>query len=79
MSPTAAMKVAAQITLTPGTVISRRISAERQRLGCDPLLDRRDLRLAEVELAEAAVDGLLLLVGQLERLEPAPALLAEEV
>ena len=79
MSPTAAMKVAAQITLTPGTVISRRISARAKRLGCDPLLDRRDLRLAEVELPEAALDGLLLLVGQLERLEPAPALLAEEV
>ena len=42
-------------------------------------LDPRDLCLAEVDLAKAPVDGFTLLHRQLHRLEPAPALEAEEI
>ncbi len=45
-----------------------------ERLGRDQALDRRDLCVQEVDLAQRRVDGLALLGGQLELGQPAPAL-----
>ena len=79
ISPIAAMNVAAQITLTPGTVISRLISAAFEGVGSDQPLDRLDLGVEELDLAQRRVDRLALLSRELELGEPVPALLAEQV
>ena len=67
MSPTQAMNVAAVCRLTPGTVISRRISREPSAASASARFDRGDLLVEEVDLAQAALDGLALVGGQLER------------
>ena len=70
MSPIAARNVAAQITLTPGTVISRRDLGRLERLTRDQSLDRGDLCVQELDVAHAAVDRLALLERQLEPAQP---------
>src|SRR5919201_5693264 len=79
MSPTQAMNVAAVCRLTPGTLISRRISAGRDRRLRQRAVDRGDLHVEEIDLTQTAVDGLALVVGQLDALEEAPAALAGDV
>jgi hypothetical protein len=78
MSPTAAMNVAATITLTPGTVISR-LTSGHDSASAAISRSTADLRVEEVDLADGGVDRLalgqrLLLLGQ-----PAAALDAEQV
>ena len=60
------MNVAAVIRLTPGTVISRLISAEPSAWSAIARSRTRDLGVEEVDLAQAAIDGLALVAGQLE-------------
>ena len=68
------MNVAAQITFTPGTVISRLISAERS---ASAQIRRSTASISESrksDLAQGRVDRLALLGGQVERGQPAPPL-----
>ena len=78
MSPIAARKLAATITFTPGTVISRGSPAVKRVLRDQPL-DRGDLGVEEIDLAQPAVDGLAFLDRQLELGQPPPALHAEQI
>ena len=79
MSPTAAMNVAATMTLTPGTVISRLIS------GQDSASAAMSCSTAAISVSRksiwrsARVDGLALLGRQLLLGQPAAALDAEQV
>ena len=50
-----------------------------QRVGGDELVDLRDLRVEEVDLAQAGIDGLALAGRQLLIVQPGPAFDAEEV
>ena len=79
MSPTAARNVAATITLTPGTVISRLTCGELERVAGDLPLDLCDLLVEELDLAQTAVDGLALLDRQLDLAQPLAAGQAEQV
>src|SRR5687768_5701982 len=79
MSPIAARNDAATITLTPGTVISRRICGERSAVARDQPVDRGDLGVEERDLAQTALERLALLDRQLELGQPATALDAEHV
>ena len=63
----AAMKVAAVCTLTPGTLISRSTSGQASACLAISRVERRDLAVEEVDLAQAAVEGQPLVDGQLER------------
>ena len=79
MSPTAARKIAAQMTLTPGTVISRLICGELQGLLGDQPLDLLDLLIEELDVAQAGLDGLILDVWQFQSPQPVPAFDPEQV
>jgi hypothetical protein len=79
MSPIAAMKVAAVITFTPRHRHQPADLGRGKGLGRDRPLDLGDLRLAELELAQAAVDGLALGGRQLDVLEPAATLDPEQI
>ena len=79
MSPTAARNVAATITFTPGTVISRLTCGEVKASRGDLLLDLGDLLVEELDLAQTAVDGLALLDRQLDLAQPFAAGEAEQV
>ena len=79
MSPTAAMNVVAVIRLTPGTVISRLIASEPSACSAIAALEDRDLAVEEVDLAQAPVDGLALVGGQLELGQPRAAAAPERV
>ena len=59
MSPTAARNVGAQITLTPGTVISRRTCADSSACRAISSLDRGDLAVQELDVAQTAGDRLV--------------------
>jgi hypothetical protein len=65
--------------LTPGTLISRRISRGVDRRLGQRAVDSGDLLVEEIDLAQTALDGLALVVGQLDALEEAPAALAGDV
>ena len=73
MSPTEAMKVAAVWTLTPGTVISRSTSGQPSACGGDLPIDRGDLGVEEVDLAQAAIEREALVDRAAQLGEPAPA------
>ena len=79
MSPTAAMNLAATVTLTPGDGHQPLDLRPAQRLGGDELVDLRDLGVEEVDLAQAGVDGLALADRQELLGQPGPALDSEEV
>ena len=66
MSPTAARNVAAQITLTPGTVISRRASGERSASSAISRSTAAISCVEELDVAQRARDRLRLLERQLE-------------
>ena len=79
MSPTAARNVAATITLTPGTVISRLTCGEPSASRAICLLDLGDLLVEELDLAQTAVDRFALLDRQLDLAQPFAAGEAEQV
>ena len=79
MSPIAAMNVAAQITLTPGTVINRLISGDSRASVAISALDCLDLGVEELDLADSGLDRLALFFGELQPCEPGTSLLAERV
>ena len=58
MSPTAARKLAAQITLTPGTGEQPPQLGRLERLARDFALDRGDLAVQELDVAQARRDRL---------------------
>ena len=66
MSPTVATKVAAENGAHPCTLISRLTSAESNRRASEPALERLDLAVEEVDLAQTAGHGLALIGGQLK-------------
>ena len=65
--------------LTPGTVINRRISGEPTAASGERPIDLGDLTVEEVDLAQAARNGLALVRRQLDALKEAPAPLAGDV
>jgi hypothetical protein len=77
--PTVAMRVAAKIRFTPGTVISRGISGQASNLLCDQSLDGGDLAVQEFNMADTGVDGLALLDGELQTGQPLAALDPEQI
>jgi hypothetical protein len=79
MSPTQAMNVAAVCRLTPGTLISRRISWEPTAASASARLTAAIFLVEEIDLAQTTLDGLALVVGQLNAREEAPAPLAGDV
>ena len=78
MSPTAARKVVAQITLTPATVISRLASGEPR---ASVAIKRSTASIPESRnsIWRSAESTLALLLGQLQLEEPTPALDPEQV
>ena len=74
-----ATKVAATITLTPGTLSSRLTSAERRCARRVSPIEHRDLERQDVDLAQAAVGGDPLLGGQRLLGQPAPTDPPEQV
>src|SRR3954464_13893965 len=79
MSPTKPMNVAAVIMSTPGTVMSRRISAEPNARSGDRALHDQDLGAERGDLAQAALDRDALIDRQLDWAQPGPPGLAEQV
>src|SRR3954454_6776609 len=79
MSPTAAMNVAATMTLTPGTVISRVTSGHDSASAAIRCSTAGDLALEEIDLAHGGVDRLALTDRQVLLGQPAPTFDAEEV
>jgi hypothetical protein len=65
MSPTEAMNAAAVCRLTPGTVISRRISGEPSASTASAASSAPDLGVEEVDLAQTSVEGQPLVDRQL--------------
>ena len=66
MSPTAAKKVAAQITFTPGTVISRRACAEPSAARAISRSTAAISQVQELDVAQRALQRLCLLDRQLK-------------
>ena len=79
MSPIAEVNVVAVMTLTPGTLISRRTSGEPVASIGDRSVERVDLAGEEVDLAQPSVDRVALVGGELELGEPGAAGFAEQV
>src|SRR3954471_20299489 len=79
MSPTKPMNVAAVIMSTPGTVMSRPISAEPNARSGDRALHDQDLGAERGDLAQAALDRDALIDRQLDLAQPGPPGLAEQV
>ncbi len=79
MSPTAAMNVAATITLTPGTVISRLTSGQDSASAAISFSTSAISASRNVDLAHGGVDGLALGDRQLLVGQPAAALDAEQI
>jgi len=73
------MNVAATITLTPGTVISRLTSGQDSASAAISASTAANLCVEEVDLAQRCVGRLALLERQLELLQPPAALDAEQV
>src|SRR4051794_13026126 len=79
MSPTKPMNVAAVIMSTPGTVSSRRISAEPSACSAIARSTSKDLGVEKGDLAQAVLDGDALIDRQLDLGQPRPPGLAEQV